>query len=422
MPYITIPISPKQHQVSFEDIMFGDDEDIFRPIKDTYDTKTVWRDITPQALLEKLDVQDLINTLKKYNEQFSDIVAAESKEYLYRFFSIPKASGGLRPIAAPEERLSDALHQLKNIFEIKFSTFYRPAGYKINTLYHTCAMAYIKNRSVITAVERHRNNESKWFLKTDLHNFFGSINIDFAMKMLGMIYPFSEVVKSSEGKDELRKAISTAFLNNGLPQGTPFSPMFTNIVMIPIDHAIAKMCRENSPFLIYTRYADDMFISSRYEFEDRELIFKIHDKGKLYSKTNSESLKNQLDEMIEKTNIPRKIHDIFRRIAAPFELSYKKTSYGNTNGSNWMLGVQINKDNEITLGAQKRNLLRVDIYNFTKDYLNGKPWSPVEAMELQGRISWHRSVNKEDTDKILKKYSNKFHKDISLMLKNVISG
>ena len=80
--------------------------------------------------------------------------------------------------------------------------------------------------------------------------------------MLSKIFPFSEMVKYPYGRDELQKALSLCFLNNGLPQGTPISPFITNVMMIAIDHKISKTLRDfDSRRFVYTRYADDLLIS-----------------------------------------------------------------------------------------------------------------------------------------------------------------
>ena len=104
--------------------------------------------------------------------------------------------------------------------------------------YHTAAFAYVKKRSTVDAVKRHQKNSSKWFAKLDLHDFFGSTTLDYAISMFSMVFPFSEIVKEPQGEEALRTAMSLAFLNGGLPQGTPISPLITNVMMIPVDFKV----------------------------------------------------------------------------------------------------------------------------------------------------------------------------------------
>jgi hypothetical protein len=112
-------------------------------------------------------------------------------------------------------------------------------------------------------------------LKIDFSNFFGSTTKDFAMKQLQNIFPMSEIMRWDEGREAVSKALDLAFLHGGLPQGTPISPMLTNIIMIPIDFQLSRMLNTSSPHMVYTRYADDILISSRYDFKYTDIIDKI---------------------------------------------------------------------------------------------------------------------------------------------------
>ena len=181
-------------------------------------------------------------------------------------------------------------------------------------------------------------------------------------------------------KEALETALSLCFLNGGLPQGTPTSPMLTNMMMIPIDHAIAKMCREYSPHLCYTRYADDMTISSQFSFHW--------------------------------TDVQNKITDIFNKFSAPFTLNAEKTRYGSSAGRNWNLGVMLNKDNEITIGHEKKKVFKAMIFQFMTDDAKGVAWEVEDVQHFLGLAAYYQSVEGEEIDKIINKYSNKFQKDV----------
>ena len=239
MPYITVPVSQKFHQISFDDILNGMNESVFeRQMENTHDTKTVFRNSTPQRLLDDTDFDGMIAALIRFNEKYINLINTEDKSTLYRSFKIPKRSGGLRQINAPLDDLMNALRELKYLFEKK-----------LYASYHTAAFAYVKGRSTIDAVKRHQRNKSRWFLKLDFHDFFGSSKPEFIISQLETIFPFNEIVARPNGREALVKALSICYLNNGLPQGTPISPTLTNLFMIPIDHYIAKTAREMTPHL-----------------------------------------------------------------------------------------------------------------------------------------------------------------------------
>ena len=263
-----------------------------------------------------------------------------------------------------------ALRELKEIFEREFYASY-----------HTTAFAYVRGRSTIDSVKRHQANNSRWFLKLDAKGFFPSTTEEFLMDMLCRLHPFNAFVEYDFGyKDVLRKSLSLCFLNGGLPQGTPTSPMLTNMMMIPIDHAISKMCHEYTPHLCYTRYADDMLISSQFNFHW--------------------------------TDVQNKIVAIFKEFGAPFTLNSEKTRYGSSAGRNWNLGVMLNKDNQITIGHAKKKIFKAMIFQFMSDDAKGVAWELDDVQHFLGLASYYRMVEKDEIDKILAVYSAKFNKDV----------
>lgn len=290
-----------------------------------------------------------------------------------QFESIVKE--GHRRIDAPKDELKVVLYQLKNIFEEQFGA-----------LYHTSAFAYIKHRRTLDAVKRHQSNESKWFGKYDLSNFFGSTTVEFIMKMFSMIFPFSEVVKYQSGKEALQKALSLCVLRDVLPQGTPISPLITNIMMIPIDHKLSNGLRNfNSQQFVYTRYADDFLISSKYNFSFRE---------------------------VEKFLV-----DTLSEFEAPFTIKSEKTRYGSSAGANWNLGVMLNKDNKITIGYKKKRQFQAMLSSYVMDKLHGQAWDRSDILTMEGYRNYYRMVEGESIDKVIEHIGQKFDVDIVQLIK-----
>ena len=338
-------------------------------------TRTYEVERISEKFLERFDVAKLVEKLRYFNCSTEELRQRPRQE-LYRTFHIPKKSGGLRKIDAPNPELMDALRRLKTIFEEDFKA-----------MYHTSAFAYVRHRSTVDAVKRHQANESKWFGKYDLSNFFGSTTIDFAMKMLGMVFPFSEVVKSADGEHELRKAIELAFLDGGLPQGTPISPLITNIMMIPVDHKLANGFRDfNHQYFVYTRYADDFLVSSKYTFRFRD--------------------------------VEQFIVDTLKSFGAPFTIKAEKTRYGSSAGSNWNLGVMLNKDNEITVGHKKKRQFQAMLASYVMDKKNGKQWDKSDVQTLDGYRNYYRMIEGETIDKMVAHVGDKFGVDIIQLIKN----
>lgn len=376
--YITVNREPRVYQLTFEDIMYGLDESKLALQKDTRDTTTWKVDAINRRLIEKTDFNAMQAALRGFVERYQDLIAVEDKSTLYRSFKIPKRSGGLRQIDAPNDELKRALYDLKMIFEKKFYMSY-----------HTAAFAYVHGRSTIDSVKRHQQNKSRWFLKTDMRHFFPSTSPEFLMKMLCMTFPFCAFIEDDWGNRELlENALSLCFLDGGLPQGTPTSPMLTNALMIPIDHAISKMCHEYQPHLCYTRYADDILISSEYSFKW--------------------------------TDVQNKLIAILNSFEAPFSLHPDKTRYGSSAGRNWNLGVMLNAENKITIGHEKKKVFKAMVFQFMTDDAKGVAWGLEDVQHFLGLISYYRMVEKENIDAILATYSAKFNKDVEATAKALL--
>lgn len=379
MPYyITVNREPRMRQITIDDILNGIDESKLALQKDTRDTTTWKVDAISRELIEKTDFYAMQVALMEFVEKYKDLIAVEDKSTLYRSFKIPKRSGGLRQIDAPNDELKKALYELKFIFEKKFYMSY-----------HTSAFAYVHGRSTIDSVKRHQQNNSRWFLKTDMRHFFPSTTPEFLMKMLCMTFPFCEFIHYDFGcKELLEKALSLCFLNGGLPQGTPTSPMLTNALMIPVDHAINKMCHEYAPHLCYTRYADDILISSQYNFKWSDV------QGRLIS--------------------------ILETFGAPFTLHPEKTRYGSSAGRNWNLGVMLNAENKITIGHEKKKVFKAMVFQFMTDDAKGNHWGLDDVQHFLGLISYYRMVEKDCINEILQAYSQKFNKDVEATAKALL--
>lgn len=179
--------------------------------------------------------------------------------------------------------------------------------------------------------------------------------------MICKIFPFSEVVKLPEGAAALKTALSLCFLDGGLPQGTPISPMLTNLIMIPIDHALCNDLLRRG--FIYTRYADDIQISSKVSFDYSEVC--------------------------------RQIESVLARFDAPYHIKPTKTRYGSSAGRNWNLGVMLNKDNQITIGRKNKDYLKAACNNYINDRRHNVRWEQHDVLVLSGKISYYKMVEPE---------------------------
>lgn len=340
-------------------------EEFYTPIK-FY--KTTLKIDKPSTTLNYKILQPLLNAIEEIYTLLEKFKDTHTEEYYE--FQIPKKSGGLRTIDAPTPEFKEALSKTKEIFERK-----------IKCLPHKAAYAYIKNTSVYDAIEQHQKNKSNWYLKIDLKNFFPSCSPELIFNQLIQLYPFYYLPKNHQ--QLLKEIIDICCLRNGLPQGTPMSPLLTNLLMVPYDYEIYKLLtRGTGEHFVYTRYADDILISSKKAF-------------------NWQELQEQLNKILQ-----------------PFTINKEKTRYGSRAGSNWNLGLMLNKDNNITLGHIKKKTLNAILNNLLKDYANGIKWPKEDIYSAQGKLGYLHHVEPEYFEYILNKYETKYDISLKQILKN----
>ena len=325
----------------------------------TYKVDEIQTDIISEDRF-RLAMEHIMQTIK-------DIQPVEH----YKEFKIPKKTHGFRTINAPDDILKPKMTKVAKILSDE-----------LQILAHDSAWAYVKGRDVITAMKEHQKNNSRWFLKLDLKDFFGSCSVDFIVGQLEKIYPFA-VYPST-----MPEVIANfATLNGGLPQGTPLSPMLTNLIMVEIDYKINRLIydltQEAGLFkqhYVYTRYADDIIISAKNNFKYDIIIEAI-------------------DNLLEDT---------------PLTINREKVRYGSSSGRNWNLGIMYNKDNELTIGYREKQKLKVTIYNYIHDGL----WPLEDLRWLLGKLNWLHNVQPDYFEGLMNYYKNKYNVDV---IKSIIS-
>jgi retron-type reverse transcriptase len=112
---------------------------------------------------------------------------------------------------------------------------------------------FTRERSIITNAQKHVNQ--RYVLNIDLHDFFGSFNFG---RVRGFFIKNHNFLLHDDIATVLAKI---SCLNNSLPQGSPCSPVITNLITHSLDIRLASLARRNS--CIYSRYADDITFSTR---------------------------------------------------------------------------------------------------------------------------------------------------------------
>ena len=194
----------------------------------------------------------------------------------YNNFSINKARGGKRNISSPNfylRRVQDFIKQ-----EILDTNY-------VSSQISESVFSYRKALSIVDNAKFHIG--AKWIIKTDIENFFDSIkeyhiyhffhSLGYAsllsLELSRLVTWPSFDINFDLGLSQDRslneditftskyKFYCSSDVIGSLPQGAPTSPQLSNIIFSPIDEKFKILSEEYG--YIYTRYADDLFFSTR---------------------------------------------------------------------------------------------------------------------------------------------------------------
>ncbi len=299
------------------------------------------------------------NTLR-YLVYHRDVITFDN----YYRFDIPKKSGGMRHIAAPKTQLKTAQRQILEKILYKM---------EVSDISH----GFIKSRSVITGAKTH-NTSPDLLINIDLENFFPTITFErvrglyqsfgysgYIASLLAMICTYCERIPI-EIKGET-KYIKTS--DRILPQGSPASPMITNIICRKMDKRINGLCKKLG--VIYTRYADDMSFSYIGKTDD----FAIG------------SFLNSINKIIEDEG---------------FHIKKEKTHILRKHNRQYITGIVINNE-EIGVSRKWVKILKASIHNAEKLKNSGDIVPKKTYQEISGKIAWLKSVNEKRYQKIIQK-------------------
>lgn len=229
----------------------------------------------------------------------------------YETFQIPKRTGGFRTIEAPTAQLKATQREIVTIMQKE-----------LKVLPHNAVHGFTPHRNCKTSLQVHQKFKSRWFLKLDIKDFFTNTTMGALVSALDN-YANTSLLRTLH----MREFVTLTTLDGRLPQGAPTSPLLANLAFMPKDLLIYEYCKQHG--LIYTRYADDILISSRVEFNWQEVVAAISE-----------------------------------YISPTWQLKVSKIRYGNFNGRNWNLGIMYNNKYELTIGHVKKNELKVRVHKY----------------------------------------------------------
>lgn len=223
---------------------------------------------------------------------------------------------------------------------------------------HGAAKAYVRGRGIGDHAAPHK--DAKYLLKLDFKDFFPSIKST----------DFIQHIRAFSSLDHEDAEVLARILFYRHPQlsglrlsiGAPSSPAVSNTIMFPFDQRIEAFCQSHG--LNYSRYADDLALS-----------------------TNVPHLLDRAHEFVATT---------CRKMTHPrLVLNDEKTVFSSKKFSRRLTGLVLTNDGTVSLGREKKRLMRAMAHRFSLGQLNVE-----EVAHLRGLIAFAYSVEPGFVDRL----------------------
>ncbi|BDA80154.1 hypothetical protein LPTSP3_g30840 [Leptospira kobayashii] len=303
------------------------------------------------------------------------------EEDKYLNFEISKRNGNSRQINSPNSILKHIQNRIKLILEENFHPY-------------SVVHGFVNDKSILSNAKKHLN--AKWILNLDIENFFGTINFG---RVLGLF--LSKPYKFDKKIATLIAQLVT--YQNVLPQGSPASPIISNLICNKMDRDFISFCK--SKHLIYTRYADDITISSQKR------------KYMNFDSTLDEDLLEDIKKLVNENG---------------FKINSDKVSFSYGKDGGIVTGLRVNEKINIPRKTIRslRGLyhsIRSNGYQVANEIYNRKYKNlnrlPKENKELINHINGHLNfifMIKGQFDDVYSNYYNKFKTQLKLNIKSPI--
>lgn len=279
----------------------------------------------------------------------------------YHHYTIAKRNGGTRNIAAPKPLLKKTQNKILELILEKIQI-------------SDAAHGFIKGKSILTGAQAH-NTQPYLLVNMDIKDFFPTITFHrvlglfqsfgysgYISSLLAMLCTYTERMPI-EIKGEIKYVKTSERI---LPQGSPASPMMTNIICRKMDENINYLAQKYN--FSYSRYADDMSFSYYDDFDEKQL---------------------------------KHILSLIRNIVKQqgFQLNDSKTRFLHQNNRQSITGIVINNKQ---IGVPKKWVknLRSAIHHANIQKQKGKLSDDIIS-KITGNVAWLKAVNEQRYQNII---------------------
>lgn len=306
--------------------------------------------------ITKKSLKTLFEAMFHGKRDFTDFMRKVSDEDLVRAYI--RQGTKQREFINPSERLR-AYHNFLRLFLVDFLPVHKEAVF-----------SYRKGVSARAAVEQHAL--SRHFFVTDIESFFPSITRDIVRKTITSAMAEIPIADLS---DHLEHVLDLLCVDNALPMGFSTSPGLSNAVLYPFDVAFHAHCRQLGA--IYTRYADDIILSS----DERAIV-----------ESGEEFLNECIDRMFE----------------GSFRLHSGKSKYLHRGGKIKLLGMALLPNGTISVDTSIKNKIETMLHLYLRDRERFNTMQEVGPAKtearLAGLLNYVNTVDQLYLEKLRRKY------------------
>lgn len=224
-------------------------------------------------------------------------------------------------------------------------------------------VSYKKGYSILNNAEHHKGN--RYFLHLDIKHYFNRMCWDIFCRTIMKNFPNSDFAKLLVNPKDEKFLRNVLCFKGFIVQGSITSPYISNLYLFELDNFINEEILKALPRGKYTRYSDDLYISSS-SYIPHEVISKIGDK---------------LAEFRLKFN-------------------YKKIDYKKLKDSVRITGITLTKNKRLVVNTIFKKELKKDIYKCIK--FKGKS---TNFKKLYGKLNFLKYADKPYYEVLQSKYS-----------------
>lgn len=302
--------------------------------------------------MNKRPLKDLLNAMYQGKFEFPELETGEISS-LYETKKIND-----REIHIPNKRLK-TFHS--------FLRFFLLDHLKTN---NDVVFSYRKGVNTVDAVSKHAH--SKYFFQTDIRNFFNSIDTELVISTIENNLTNTPI---EDIQLYIEKITKTLTVNNFVPVGFSTSPPLSNACLFDFDNKLQKYCLEQK--LIYSRYSDDIIISSR----EKQSILDI-------------------DEYISQT--------LQTTTKGKLTINTSKNKHTQTGNKIKLLGMVILPNGKVSIDRKFKKDTEVKLHYYLSDkkkfYELTGPDTNNTITKISGQLNYYNTIDPSYLDKLRKKY------------------